>query len=259
MKKIIFAISLITLTTLTGCFDIVNESAINEDGSGVYSNTTNMGSLINLLMMMGAENQLKEMENTNQDTTISLAYLKDSLANLTDLEKKLVEKATLRIHFNLSEEIMLMTITMPYKKQSDMVAVSHIISEANKNIFDRELEKAISGLSTEEQMAMGNSNNSLPDLNEYYDHKFENGKMSKKLNKTKYATVSEDQLFKNMREMGQFGSPMTIKTVFNLPHPVKKVDGIGVKISEDRKKITIEATLDDFFESPEKLEYEIEY
>ena len=259
MKKTLCILSLFVATALTGCFDIVNESTINEDGSGVYSSTTNMGSLINLLKMMGEGEQMKELEKINKDSTISLAHLKDSIENITDLEKKLIEKATLRINFNFPEEIMAITISIPYYKQSDMVAVSRIFTEASKETFDKELGKVLPSLGPEEQMGMSSNNSSMPDINGYYDFIYENGKLSKKLNPVKYASVSDDPIFKSMKEMGQLGNPTLLKTIFNLPRPVKKAEGIGLKLSDDKKKVTIEATIDDFLESPEKLEYEIEY
>ena len=260
MKKIIFILSLCVTITFAGCFDIINESTINEDGSGVYSNTTNMGSLINLLKMMGGEDKMKELEKINKDSTISLSHLKDSIENISDLEKKLIEHATLRINFNFPEEIMAITITIPYDKQSDMAAVSRIIAETGKKTFDKEMGKMLPGLGGEEQMGMSSSNNnSMPDINVYFDFIYENGKMSKKLNQARYATVLDDPLLKSMKEMSQLGSPMMLKTVFNLPRPVKKAEGIGLKVADNKKKVTIEATIDDFFESPEKLEYEIEY
>ena len=59
--------------------------------------------------------------------------------------------------------------------------------------------------------------------------------------------------------MGQMGMPISFKTIINLPKPAKKAEGKGVKLSDDKKKITIEGTLDDFFEDPSQFEYEIEY
>ena len=41
--------------------------------------------------------------------------------------------------------------------------------------------------------------------------------------------------------------------------PAKKAEGKGVKLSSDRKKVTIEGSLDDFFEDASYFEYEIEY
>lgn len=259
MKKIFVVLSLIVAITLTGCFDIVNESTINEDGSGVYSNTTNMGSMINLLKMMGGGDELKELEKVNKDSTISLAHLKDSIENITDLEKSLLKNATLRINFNFPEEIMAITISIPYTKQSDMTAVLRLITEASKKTFEKELSNALPELGSNEQMGMSSDNSSMPDINGYYDIIYEKGKLSKKLNQAKYATVSDDPVFKSMKEMSQLGSPMKLETVFHLPRPVIKAEGIGLKISDDKKKVTIEATMDDFFESPEKLEYTIEY
>ena len=50
-----------------------------------------------------------------------------------------------------------------------------------------------------------------------------------------------------------------MKTVINLPKPAKKAEGKGVKLSEDKKKILMEGTLDDFFEDGSYFEYNIEY
>jgi hypothetical protein len=59
--------------------------------------------------------------------------------------------------------------------------------------------------------------------------------------------------------MAQMGMSVNMKTVINLPKPVKKAEGKGVKLSGDKKKITIEGTLDDFFEDGSYFEYNIEY
>jgi len=64
---------------------------------------------------------------------------------------------------------------------------------------------------------------------------------------------------KSMQEMAQMGMSVNMKTVINLPKPAKKAEGKGVKLSEDRKKITMEGTLDDFFEDGSYFEYNIEF
>ncbi len=99
-------------------------------------------------------------------------------------------------------------------------------------------------------------NNSLDD---YYIFTFEKGKITKKLNKEMYAKVNDDKSLSAMQQMGQMGVSANIKTIFNLPRPAKKAEGKGVKLSADKKKITIEGTLDDFFEDASYFEYEIEY
>ena len=46
---------------------------------------------------------------------------------------------------------------------------------------------------------------------------------------------------------------------FNLPKPAKKAEGKNVKLSEDKKKVTITTSAEDFFEDVSKLEFRIEY
>jgi hypothetical protein len=47
--------------------------------------------------------------------------------------------------------------------------------------------------------------------------------------------------------------------VINLPRPASKVEGKGLKLSEDKRKVTLSVDIDDFFDEPEKLQYVIEY
>lgn len=257
MKKILYPVVLFTTIILSGCFDIFNESTINEDGSGVYINTTDMSSMIGMMKMMGED--LKELESIKLDSTISLKSFKDSIANITGMEKILLEKATLNINFNFSEESMVMTFSFPYSQQSDMISISRILKEIGSKSISKQMESMLPGMGDEEESGMDESNNGIPDLDEYFDFIYENGKISKKLNHAKYSTISENPQLNSLKEMGQMGTPMKITTIFNLPGPVKKAEGIGLKISENKKKITIEATIDDFFDSPEKMEFVIEY
>ena len=96
-------------------------------------------------------------------------------------------------------------------------------------------------------------------LDQYYTTVYEKGKFSRKLNKEKYAQVEDDKGLKTMQEMAQLGMSVNMKTVINLAKPAKKAEGKGVKLSEDKKKITIEVTLDDFFEDGSYFEYNIEF
>ena len=96
-------------------------------------------------------------------------------------------------------------------------------------------------------------------LDQYYTNVYEKGKFSRKLNKEKYANISDDKALKSMQEMAQMGMSISMKTVINLPKPAKKAEGKGVKLSDDKKKITMEGTLDDFFEDGSYFEYNIEY
>jgi hypothetical protein len=55
------------------------------------------------------------------------------------------------------------------------------------------------------------------------------------------------------------GLVMKANYVINLPRPATKAEGKNVKLSDDKMKVTISATLDDFFDDPSSLEYKIKY
>jgi len=64
---------------------------------------------------------------------------------------------------------------------------------------------------------------------------------------------------KSLQQMSGMGSPMTVNYIINLPHRAKKVEGKAVKLSGDKRKVTVSVTSDDFFNDPSKFEYRIEY
>ena len=55
------------------------------------------------------------------------------------------------------------------------------------------------------------------------------------------------------------GIPVGVTCIINLPKPAEKVEGKNVTLSDDKKKVTIKADLDDLFNDPEKLEFKIKY
>jgi hypothetical protein len=86
-----------------------------------------------------------------------------------------------------------------------------------------------------------------------------NNLLSKTLNKAKYATVPNDEYMKSIQQLSSMGSPITANYVINLPRPAKKTEGKALKLSDDKKKVTISVTSDDFFENPDRFEYRIEF
>jgi hypothetical protein len=53
--------------------------------------------------------------------------------------------------------------------------------------------------------------------------------------------------------------PMNTTLIYNLPRPVKKAEGKNLKVSDDKKKVTILTSVEDFFDDVSKLEFRIEY
>ena len=144
-----------------------------------------------------------------------------------------------------------------------------MLKKTKKNVMADQMDKFMGGdtTATDEKDAMEHnlllgdmkSDSNISEVDDYYKYEYKKGKISKKLNKEMYAHVENDKTLASLKEMNQMGISSTMKTIFNLPRPAKKAEGKGVKLSSDRKKVTIEGSLDDFFEDASYFEYEIEY
>jgi hypothetical protein len=189
--------------------------------------------------------------------------MRDSSIKLTSEECKLIEKGTARLIMNYKQEKFSASFSIPFSKPADIVAINKILKSATGTAFSNGLKKALPGGekgNDQDMPLMGDGDGGgKPDLSDYFDFTYEKSKLKKKVNKSEYAKVKDDKDLQTLMEMGQMGMPVNFKTVINLPKPAKKAEGKGVKLSDDKKTIIIQGTLDDFMEDPSKFEYEIEY
>lgn len=268
MKKISWLVGVLSLFIFSGCFDIVEEITVNDNGSGIYTNTMDMGKILSLAKTFAGDNEkMKDFDKMKMDTLVNLKDIKDSVANLTEAEKKILEKGTLNIKMNPEDEVFSLKFSFPYSKPSEIAGIKQVLSKSKKEILGDKMKDVFAGAQGDtatkglfgDQMPDNNEGDMTPSIDDYYTTTYEKNKISCKVKKEKYANVENDQSLKSLKELGQMGMPVNFKTVINLPKPAKKAEGKGVKLSDDKKKVTIEASLDDFFEDGKYLEYEIEY
>jgi hypothetical protein len=251
MKKILLALFAFTFL-LAGCLETTQEITINEDGSGTLVNTSDFSALIGLAKQMGGAGELEKAGDMSKDTVISMAQGADSIPNLTAEEKEILRKGSLKVNMNLKDEKFLTSLSLPFGKPSDITMINKLSAKAMSETM-------------KEQMADGSpmgGNNEMPEtssFDDYYKYEFSEGELTRKLDKEKYAGAESDEFLKGMKEAAAMGLSMKATYVINLPRPAQKAEGKGVKLSEDKKKVTITADLDDFFSDPEKLEYKIKY
>jgi hypothetical protein len=96
-------------------------------------------------------------------------------------------------------------------------------------------------------------------FDDYYTLEFSNGELTKKVNKDKYAGAESDEYLKGVKQVSSMGLTMKASYIINLPRPAQKAEGKNVKLSDDKKKVTISADIDDFFADPSSLEFKIKY
>ena len=266
MKKINWIIGLVVLVVFSGCFDTVEEVTVADNGSGTFVNSLDMGKMLGLAKTMGSgKDEMKDFDKLKMDTVINLKDIKDSLKNLNAAEKNIAATGKLRIQMDANDEKMNFSFSFPFSKTSEIDGIQNILKKAKQNIIGDIMQKIMGEEGGKNESMLGNEDGDEKkddmgaNIDEYYKSVYEKGKFTRKLNKEKYAHVEDDKSLKSLQEMAQLGMAINMKTIINLPKPAKKAEGKGLKLSDDKKKITMEGTLDDFFEDASYFEYNIEY
>ncbi len=250
MKKFISLFSLVCTILLIGC-ETTQEITINKNGSGSLSNTSDMSNLVGMLKTMGGDS-VNRVPNT--DTTISFAGIADSIEGLNAAQKKIINQGSMKLSLNMQDEKLITKANFPFQKLSDLQMLNAAMPKVSEAISKK--------LPVGDQMPSGlgaGGKGQFKTFDDFFDVTVTNNLISKTLNKTKYATVPKDEYMQSLKQMSGMGSPITSNYVINLPRPAKKAEGKGLTLSQDKKKVTITVTSDDFFDSPSKFEYKIEY
>ena len=253
MKKLIWFLLFAGSMCFCGCFDTTEEITINKDGTGIYTNTTDLSDMLALLKQMGGDSAQKL---TDEDTTLPLAGIADSIAGLTSRQKRIIDQGRLRLTLNTKDEKMIIGFKFPFQTIGDVAFLKQALPQVTAASF----KKIPTGGQMPSEMNGGLGDSSeLKTFDDYFDLVFSDKVLSKTLNKDRYSTASDNENMKSLQQISALGSPVTVNYVFNLPGPATKAEGKSLKISGDKRKITISVTADDFFDDPSKFEYRIEY
>ena len=249
MKKLLGLLAAGGLFALTSC-ETTREITFNENGSGKMVTTTDMSGLIGIAKMSG-----KDMEKEDQsiDTTIALDKMVDSIPDLTPDEKEIVRKGVLGLVMDMGNEKLVTKLEFPFSSGSQIKKLDQISAK----VMQQAMQK---------QAGAGEDASPMPDdelgkasIDEYFTVTYDKGLIERKHIAEKYAKVGEDQALQALKEASAQGMPMNTTIIFNLPKPAKKAEGKNLTLSEDKKKVTIKSSMDDFFEDVSKLEFRIEY
>jgi len=248
MRKFLFTAFISVTLLLAGCFETTQEITLNDDGSGTLISTNDMSAVIPLVKQMGGKDAEK-MDDETLDSTIELSSKADSIENLTPEEKELLKKGTLHMNMNLKEDKFLTTTKFSFASLAEMEKCNLLTAKIMTDALKGQLAD-IPGMG---DMPATSS------FDDYFKTSFSKGVLVKTLNKEKYADVEKDEYLKSMRETSGMGIPVSSSYIINLPRPAKKAEGKNVKLSADKKTVTIKADIDDFFDDPAKMEFRIEY
>ena len=278
--KILFA--LVLLFNLTSC-SITEKIIINDNGSGKFAYEIDGSQMMS--MMGNAFKDLGEDEkdskkkkkkknkeeevvkaSKNIDSTFTFKELfaskQDSIAKLSPQEQaklKKMERFSVRTIMNEDEG------KMNYSIFTDF----NTISELQDVMSPLESMKTISPTG-QQAGGMGMAPNALEEnasTRYFYDGKTFKKIVSKLEKKKEESKQDEDaaiaeveaEAIRLKESMNMFYDQSNYKVVYQFPKAVKKVSLQNALYSEDRKTITIEYTLKDYMENPDKLNLEVTF
>lgn len=250
MKTLVGLLAAGLSLSLMSC-ETTREISINADGTGKMVTTTDMSSMIGMAKMSGQD---LDKEDKSVDTTIALAKMIDSIPDLSADEKALVKNGILGLNVNMKEEKLITKLEFPFTSTAEIAKLDQVSAKVMQQAMKNQAAKG------------GESAPPIPadempsaTLDDYFKTTYTKGLIERKHIPEKYAAVGEDKNMQAMKEMAGQGMAMNTTIVYNLPKPAKKAEGKNVKLSEDKKKVTITTSTDDFFDDVTKLEFKIEY
>lgn len=259
MRKLIFSLAVAATVFLSGCFDLLEELTVKENGSGVYRVNMDMSGLLDFIDMMRAMDTsatllAEKSPFKNMDTLIHLKSYTDTAQALTQEEKRLLRDATMQFTVNEKDRVLKAKITYPFAQLAD---VSKLMAFGKSGKQANLLTKSLGGGADAPTADM--SNTGMPDFSDLFDMTYQKGLLERKLNEKKYEEFKSSQAVTGMEGAGDALAQATMSTVLHLPKPAKKVTGEGVQLSDDKKIVTIKQSFKEVMENPKTLAFRIEY
>lgn len=258
MKKLFrVLLALPVLFLFSGCFDTTEEITIEKNGSGVYQVNADFKGLFDLLDAVKAfdtsSNSSLQKLPSNIDTTIHLRSFTDTASNLSADEKALLRDATMNMVMNQNDKIFKILMKYPYKDINDVQKIMKL-SQSGNNMIGKALQQGQDAPQNDMLPSQG-----MPQINNFYDITFKKGLIEKKVNAEKLKEFQANEQYAQMEQAIGMMSEATINTVIHLPKPAKKAEGAKLKLSDDKKTVTINASFSDLFSDPNAFAYHVEY
>ena len=258
MKKYFkYALTVAISIFFVSCYEVNEDIEINADGSGTYVTKMDMSALIDMMQTYAGEEELqKEGLDRVLDTTVLFKSLLDSAKDATAEQKALMKDGKMKMQMNIKEKIFKLDLSFPYKDLNSLQALmsgkaggSTGMSAALKNVFGK---KDSEDPAAPKQPDMG-------DFAAIYDVTIKKDLIEKKVNQAKYKEFIERPEMAQMKQITSSGMEILYTTTIKLPRPAKNTNNELIKLSADKKTVTMKYNLLELLETPEKFAYTIQY
>lgn len=257
MKKIWVGVVVIISVMFAACYEINEDITITEKGSGTYSTRMDMSALLQMMQSMASEEEIQKSGlNRSIDTVINLKSMLDTAKDVSPEQRRLFQDGTMKMKVDLKENIFNADVKFPFKNLDDLQSLmsgtgTGGLSEIFKQVF------------TKKDSTQGDSNiedqGGLDQMNNVFDVTITKNTIARKLNRQRFDSLMAKPEIPQAKQMVGGGFEILYTTTIRLPRPVKKSDNDMIKLSDDKRTVTIKYDLMKMFETPEKFSYSIQY
>jgi hypothetical protein len=258
MKKYFkYALTVAISIFFVSCYEVNEDIEINADGSGTYVTKMDMSALIDMMQTFAGEEELqKEGLDRVLDTTIMFRSLLDSTKDATAEQKELMKDGKMKMQMNIKEKIFKLDMNLPYK---DLNSLQKLMS--GKASSGTGMNAALSNLfgKKDGQQDAAQKGPDMSDFAAIYNVTIKKDLIEKKVNQEKYKEFMARPEMAQLKQYTTSGLEILYTTTIKLPRAAKNPDNPLIKLSEDKKTVTMRYNLLELLENPEKFAYSIQY
>ncbi|CAN5531735.1 hypothetical protein BH09BAC6_BH09BAC6_27090 [soil metagenome] len=254
MKKRYLLVIFSVLLCCSSCVDIEEHYDFKPDGSCNVAYGFDMGRAVSVLMNLMTDS-VKETPQFSlvKDTTLNFySALPDSTQQkMTVEEANMAKSSDLTVKMDLKKSIMKVSVNHVAKNSADLEYYLKHISKISMNSQLNSVTKAdkqTKGFDAQDMMAG----------QDYYLYEITPHKFYRIIDKVKF-----NAFLKKTRSTFAMAKAMLIdmpyKVILNFAKPVKKLNNPKAVLSADRKRVTLETTMDDVIKDPSLMNLKIDF
>lgn len=255
MKFLRIALVFAFFAFLISCYEVNEEIVINENGSGVYESRVDLSQLIDLIQSVAGQEELtKNGLDQAVDTVVSMKSILDSADDATRKENAWMENGKMFMKMNIPQRVFNIKVNIPYQNLGQLQSLMTEQGNLMKNSFTGLLKNGPKGDNKQDS-----ADATFQDLVSIFKVTLNNGLIKKEVDTARFKQLMARPQAADIKQMADQGMEMMYIASFKLPRPVKNANNPLLKVSDDKRTVTLRYNLLDIVNDPAKYSFTIEY
>jgi len=272
---LIIALAVFSMTTFTGCIDIIEEVFLNKNGSGKYTMRMDMSGMMSMIKMMSEMDGLmpgdeEDTEESEEDAGLSammeqgvdsIMYLKDASADVLKQfhdNPGFADKVNMRMNVNPDENIFQIDFNLDFENMDDIDYFFKNFDSIMAMMNDGEGEEG----SELDMLGMGGGGMGADSplggimggdgLTRYFDMT-KRTLIRRDASQQETSDMTEEMGAEEKQTMEMFFEDAKYKMIYHMPGKVKKMTNKEATLSANKKTVMLEGDLLDYMNGEFKV------